>query len=96
MLYVFADNNINIWNLTNYGFSGYPLRKDFPISGFTELVYSDSKKLIKEVSIELIQQYRLFTFNFEWFKEIKIIDINLKKEENNINKYKFQNWIELR
>jgi len=32
--------------LTDYGFQGFPLRKDFPLSGFTDLFYNDAKKII--------------------------------------------------
>lgn len=45
--------------LTDYGFSGHPLRKDFPISGFREAHYSDSIKQIVYTTIELSQSYRL-------------------------------------
>lgn len=46
--------------LTDYGFEGYPLRKDFPLSGFYELAYSDLKQSIEENRVELAQGYREF------------------------------------
>lgn len=59
------------WNLkrilTDYGFIGKPLRKDFPIVGYVELVFDDSNKTIKFESIQLIQKFRSFEFNSPWF-----------------------------
>jgi NADH:ubiquinone oxidoreductase subunit C len=46
--------------LTDYGFSGHPLRKDFPLTGFYELVYNDAEgRIISEV-VELAQEFRIF------------------------------------
>jgi NADH:ubiquinone oxidoreductase subunit C len=47
--------------LTDYGFSGHPLRKDFPMSGFFEIYYSLERKKIVTEPIELAQEYRVFT-----------------------------------
>lgn len=49
--------------LTDYGFSGHPLRKDFPMTGFKEVYYSLDKKRIITVDVELAQEYRLFTLD---------------------------------
>ena len=46
--------------LTDYGFKGHPLRKDFPMSGFVEVVYSDIKKKINYTPVSLEQSYRFF------------------------------------
>jgi NADH-quinone oxidoreductase subunit C len=46
--------------LTDYGFKGYPLRKDFPLSGFYELLYKDFDKKLKKTPIFLGQEYREF------------------------------------
>jgi NADH-quinone oxidoreductase subunit C len=46
--------------LLDYGFSGYPLRKDFPLTGFLEVIYDDSFKKIVYDPIELAQEYRNF------------------------------------
>jgi len=54
--------------LTDYGFLGKPLRKDFPVIGFLELIFDDSNKTIKFESIQLIQKYRNFEFNSPWSK----------------------------
>lgn len=52
--------------LTDYGFLGKPLRKDFPVIGFVELIFDDSNKTIKFESIQLIQKFRSFEFNNPW------------------------------
>lgn len=51
--------------LTDYGFEGHPLRKDFPLSGYLEMRYDDSQKRILYEPIEMSQEYR--TFNFKSF-----------------------------
>ncbi|MDB9719082.1 NADH-quinone oxidoreductase subunit C [Candidatus Pelagibacter sp.] len=52
--------------LTDYGFEGYPLRKDFPLTGHTEVRYSeDQKKVIKE-PVKLEQNYRNFDYESPW------------------------------
>jgi len=48
--------------LTDYGFEGYPMRKDFPLSGFFELRYDKSKKKIVIEPLELSQDSRVFSF----------------------------------
>ena len=52
--------------LTDYGFSGHPLRKDFPLSGFMEVRYDDSDKRVVYEPLELSQQYRAFNFKSPW------------------------------
>lgn len=47
--------------LTDYGFSGHPLRKDFPLTGFVEVYYNDSTKRLSYEPVELAQEYRTFT-----------------------------------
>lgn len=49
--------------LTDYGFEGHPLRKDFPLSGYVEVLYDTNKKKVAYESIELAQEYRDFKFN---------------------------------
>ena len=44
--------------LTDYGFSNFPLRKDFPLTGFLELVYSDYIKNVEYREVELMQELR--------------------------------------
>lgn len=54
--------------LTDYGFQGYPLRKDFPLSGFLESRYNVIKNRVVYENIELAQEYRLFNFVSPWEK----------------------------
>lgn len=48
--------------LTDYGFVGFPLRKDFPLTGFLETQYDDVVKQVEQSSTELSQSYRLLSF----------------------------------
>ena len=52
--------------LTDYGFEGHPMRKDFPCYGFIELRYDESKKRIVVEPVVLAQEFRLFTFQTPW------------------------------
>lgn len=52
--------------LTDYGFEGYPLRKDFPLSGYTEVRYDDSQKRVVTEPIEITQEFRYFDFRSPW------------------------------
>ena len=67
--------------LTDYGFKGHPLRKDFPLTGFNEVRYSEKEKKVIYEPVKLEQNYRNFDFESPWegtsyIKEIK----NLKKD----------------
>ena len=52
--------------LTDYGFSGYPLRKDFPITGHSEVRYSEEKKKVVYEPVKLEQNYRNFDYASPW------------------------------
>jgi NADH-quinone oxidoreductase subunit C len=52
--------------LTDYGFDGYPLRKDFPLTGHTEVRYSEEKKKVIYEPVKLDQAYRNFDFESPW------------------------------
>ena len=52
--------------LTDYGFEGYPLRKDFPLTGHTEVRYSEDKKKVIYEPVKLEQNYRNFDFESPW------------------------------
>lgn len=52
--------------LTDYGFEGHPLRKDFPLSGFSEVRYDDSDKRVVYEPLEVSQEYRSFSFKNPW------------------------------
>ena len=68
--------------LTDYGFKGHPLRKDFPLTGFNEVRYSEKEKKVIHEPVKLEQNYRNFDFQSPWegtnyIKEIK----NLEKDD---------------
>jgi NADH-quinone oxidoreductase subunit C len=52
--------------LTDYGFKGYPLRKDFPLTGFNEVRYSEKEKKVIYEPVKLEQNYRNFDFESPW------------------------------
>ncbi|MGN6582249.1 MAG: NADH-quinone oxidoreductase subunit C [Rhizobiaceae bacterium] len=52
--------------LTDYGFEGYPLRKDFPLTGFVEVRYDDEAKRVVYEPVELRQEFRNFDFLSPW------------------------------
>ena len=52
--------------LTDYGFEGHPLRKDFPLTGHTEVRYNETKKKVISEPVKLDQQYRDFDFDSPW------------------------------
>ena len=52
--------------LTDYGFDGYPLRKDFPLTGHLEVRYSEEKKKVISEPVKLDQEYRDFDFESPW------------------------------
>ena len=68
--------------LTDYGFEGYPLRKDFPLTGHLEVRYNQEKKKVTYEPVKLDQEYRNFDFESPWegTKYIK------QEEEKNKNK----------
>ena len=71
--------------LTDYDFEGYPLRKDFPLTGFNEVRYSEKEKKVVYEPVNLEQNYRDFDFESPWegtkyIKEIKEKNIDDKKK----------------
>ena len=52
--------------LTDYGFDGHPLRKDFPMTGFVEVRYDDERKRVVNEPVKLTQEYRQFDFLSPW------------------------------
>ncbi len=52
--------------LTDYGFRGYPLRKDFPTTGYTECRYDEAEKRVVYEPVSLVQEYRQFDFMSPW------------------------------
>ena len=52
--------------LTDYGFRGHPLRKDFPTTGYTEVRYDETQKRVVYEPVKLVQEYRQFDFMSPW------------------------------
>ena len=63
---VFSDHPDLRRILTDYGFEGYPLRKDFPLTGFVELRYDDDQKRVVYQPVQLVQEFREFDFASPW------------------------------
>mgnify|MGYP001471601854 CR=1 FL=1 len=71
--------------LTDYGFKGHPLRKDFPLTGFDEVRYSEKEKKVVYEPVKLEQNYRNFDFESPWegtnyIKDIKKRELDDKKK----------------
>ena len=88
--------------LTDYGFYGFPLRKDFPLTGYFEYFFSELNKKIKKNAISLTQEYRLFSFNsnkLEFKLYFDILDIDWKnyrfesEEEERSYDIRYGDWI---
>jgi NADH-quinone oxidoreductase subunit C len=52
--------------LTDYGFEGHPLRKDFPLTGYVEVRYDDEQKRVVYEPVKLTQEFRNFDFESPW------------------------------
>jgi NADH dehydrogenase (ubiquinone) Fe-S protein 3 len=71
MFGVFFDKNSEIKRiLTDYGFEGHPLRKDFPLSGYVESRYDDSLKRVVCEPLENAQEFRSFDFSSGWSENL--------------------------
>ena len=67
--------------LTDYGFQGHPLRKDFPTTGYLELRYDQEKKKVIYEPVKLTQEYRKFDFMSPWEGEAFNFDNNDREPE---------------
>ena len=67
--------------LTDYGFVGHPLRKDFPLTGFNEVSYSEKDKKVVYEQVQLEQDYRNFDFESPW-EGTKYLEETKKKIKN--------------
>ena len=71
--------------LTDYGFEGYPLRKDFPLTGHIEVRYSEEKKKVVKEPVKLDQEYRNFDFESPW-EGTKYINIDKSEKDKSKEK----------
>ncbi len=65
--------------LTDYGFRGHPLRKDFPTTGYTEVRYDEAQKRVVYEPVKLVQDYRQFDFMSPWEGATHILPGDEKK-----------------
>ena len=64
---IYFTNNTDLRRiLTDYGFTGHPLRKDFPLVGYYEVIYDDIEKCIKRTAIEYYPKFKSY-YNFDNF-----------------------------
>ena len=59
--------------LTDYGFTGYPLRKDFPLTGYVEVRYDEEQKRVVYEPVQLKQEYRDFDFQSPWEGMLRVL-----------------------
>ena len=69
--------------LTDYGFEGHPLRKDFPLTGHTETRYSEDQKKVINEPVKLEQNYRNFDYESPWEGTKYIKDISENNDKKN-------------
>ena len=64
---LFFDNHPDLRRLlTDYGFEGHPLRKDFPLTGYVEVRYDEEQKRVIYEPVKLVQEFRNFDFESPW------------------------------
>nr|YP_010470391.1 NADH dehydrogenase subunit 9 [Symbiochloris sp. SG-2018]UVF37879.1 NADH dehydrogenase subunit 9 [Symbiochloris sp. SG-2018] len=70
MFGIFFKNHSDLRRiLTDYGFEGHPLRKDFPLTGFNEVRYDDAEKRVITEPLQISQTFRVFDFHSPWDQE---------------------------
>ena len=80
---VLFDGNTDLRRiLTDYGFEGHPFRKDFPLTGYTELRYSEEDKRVVYEPVELAQDLRQFDFTSPWEGADYVLPGDEKAEES--------------
>ena len=66
--------------LTDYGFEGHPLRKDFPLTGYVEVRYDDIEKRVAYQPVQLTQEYRDFDFLSPWEGDQELVYSSLNRK----------------
>lgn len=79
---IFSGNEDLRRILTDYGFSGYPQRKDFPLTGYVELRYSEEDKRVVYEPVKLAQDFRNFDFMSPWEGAQYVLPGDEKASEN--------------
>ncbi len=69
--------------LTDYGFEGHPLRKDFPLTGHTEVRYNENQKKVVSEPVKLEQNYRNFDYESPWEGTKYIKELTGKNDKKN-------------
>ena len=69
--------------LTDYGFEGHPLRKDFPLTGYVEVRYDDIERRVAYQPVQLTQEYRDFDFLSPWEGGQELVHSSLNAEAEN-------------
>ena len=69
--------------LTDYGFEGHPLRKDFPLTGYVEVRYDDMDRRVAYQPVQLTQEYRDFDFLSPWEGDQELVHSSLNAEAEN-------------
>ena len=86
---VVFDGNTDLRRiLTDYGFEGHPFRKDFPMTGYTELRYSEDEKRVVYEPVELPQDMRTFDFLSPWEGSDYVLPGDEKADAPNVDKPK--------
>lgn len=74
--------------LTDYGFEGHPLRKDFPLTGYIELRYDELQKRIVYEPVELSQEFRIFEFTSPWENSSNVtLSVTSEKSSGQLEKF---------
>jgi NADH-quinone oxidoreductase subunit C len=72
MFGIYFTNHPNLKRLLNdFGFEGYPLRKDFPLTGYSEVFYNNETSKVEYKKLELPQAYRSFNYKNPWMENIE-------------------------
>jgi NADH-quinone oxidoreductase subunit C len=79
---IYFEGNIDLRRiLTDYGFEGHPMRKDFPLTGYVEVRYDEEQKRVVYEPVRLQQEFRRFDFLSPWEGMDKILPGDEKAEE---------------